>query len=327
MKKVVFSALGWAAGGVFGWMVLRSVDWGEAVEGMRRVDWGAAFMAVAAVAFAHYLKAHRWKLLLPGEKISAGRLFLVRNVGAGLHTVSPLRGVSEIAQITLLTQRDGVRTPKVLASFLVGHLLDLVVSANIVAVGLFMLPPLAPYRPLVMGIAGGSALAFVLSPILARRISGTGLVQRRRLARETLEAIQAAHASKRGLAASLALTALGWMYIGLAAWLVSEAMGIGLPFWTIAVLIVTIVRFSGLIPAPLAIVGVYEAVAVSALGVFGVAPSLALSFALVTHAIIYLPPVLIAALVLVVERSAWVKGLDAAMAPLRLKRHSPTASP
>lgn len=320
MKRVLFTALGWSAGGVIGWLALRRVDWGEAIVGVRQVEWSVIFMAVAAVLFAHYLKAHRWKLLLPGEQISAGRLFLIRNVGAAIHTVSPVRGVSEIAQLTLLHRRDGIPAPKVVASFVVGHLLDLVVSANMVAIGLVMLPAFAPYRPLVVGIAAGSAVLLLLTPFLARAIGKIGLVRRRRLVHETLAAIRSAQSSKRTLVACMALTALGWAYIGLAAWMIADAMGIGLPYWTVAVITVTIVRFAGVIPTPPALVGVYEAVAVAALGLFGVAPPLALSFALVTHAVIFVPPVLIGALVLVVERSALFNAFDSLLAPLRQPR-------
>ncbi|MCH8194551.1 MAG: flippase-like domain-containing protein [Chloroflexi bacterium] len=320
MKRVLFTALGWSAGGVIGWLALRRVDWGEAIVGVRQVEWSVIFMAVAAVLFAHYLKAHRWKLLLPGEQISAGRLFLMRNVGAALHTVSPVRGVSEIAQLTLLHRRDGIPAPKVVASFVVGHLLDLVVSANMVAIGLVMLPAFEPYRPVVVGIAAGSAVLLLLTPFLARAIGNIGLVRRRRLVHETLAAIRSAQSSKRTLVACMALTALGWAYIGLAAWMIADAMGIGLPYWTVAVITVTIVRFAGVIPTPPALVGVYEAVAVAALGLFGVAPPLALSFALVTHAVIFVPPVLIGALVLVVERSALFNAFDSLLAPLRQPR-------
>ncbi len=135
--------------------------------------------------------------------------------------------------------------------------------------------------------------------------------------RETLGAFGAIHSQKRIVAASLALTLAGWLFIGIGAWLIAEVMSIGLPFWTVTFLIVAVLRGSGFTPAPTGMVGVYEFVTVSTLALFAVEPAVAVSFALVTHAVIYMPRIVLGAGVLLVERAAFVHAITSVMAPLR----------
>ncbi len=320
MKKVIYSALGWAVGGALGWLVLRGVDWTEAYQGISKVHWSVAFVAVVTLAAAHYLKAYRWKLLLPGEKVSTERLFLVVNAGSGVNNISPVRLVAEPVQLALLTQRDGISAPKVVASLLMTHLFDLVVTTAIVALGLVTLHQVSRYAPIIRALGGASVVLLLTASRIARLLSRFSPVRGNRFLRETLAATQASQTSKGVTTACLALTVAGWMLIGLAAWLVAQAMGIGLPYWTILVLMIATVGFAGMIPAPPGIVGVYEFVVVSGLALFGVAPAAALSFALVTHALLFLPPLFIAALVLSAERGALVSAIGAATQPLRQVR-------
>ena len=320
MKKALFTTFGWALGGALAWLVLGKVTWSDAVDGILLVDWDIAVLAVAAIFYSDYLKSYRWKLLLPGERVSPGRLFLVRNAGSGISSVSPIRVMGEITQIAMLGQRDGIRAAKVTASIVLSGIFDLVVTLNILALGLLLLPPLADYRHLVIGFWATAAGLFVLTPLLVKRLGRFRPLRRSRFVRETLEAFGAVHSQKGVVVASLALTLGGWLFIGIAAWLIAEAMGIGLPFWTITVLIVAVLRGSGFTPAPTGMVGVYEFVTVSTLALFAVDPAIAVSFALVTHAVIYLPRIVLGACVVLVERAAFIHAISSVIEPLRQLR-------
>jgi uncharacterized membrane protein YbhN (UPF0104 family) len=320
LKRLLLGLAGWAGGGVLAWLALRGVDWGTAKDGVVQVNWNIAIVAVAAVAFAHYLKACRSKLLLRGEKVSPGRLFLVRATGTGVNTISPLRGVGEAAEVALLSKGDGVPASKVVASLLLASLFDLVVTAGLLCLGLLALPQLAEYRPLVVALASGSLALLLAAPMLVRKLAALPGARRYRAIGETLAAIQTAQADWRIALAGLALTGAGWMFFGVAAWLIAQAMGVGLPLWMMIVLMVATMRFSGLIPAPPGIVGVYEFVTISALGFLGIDEPRAMAFALVSHALIYLPPLLITAGMLFAERAALLSAARSLASPLRRLR-------
>jgi uncharacterized membrane protein YbhN (UPF0104 family) len=322
MKKALLATLEWVLGGALAWLVLGKVAWSEAVDGILLVHWDVAVLAVAAIFYSDYLKSYRWKLLLPGEQVSPSRLFLVRNAGSGISSVSPIRVMGEITQIAMLGQQDGIRAAKVTASIVLSGIFDLVVTLNILALGLFLLPPLADYRHLVIGFWATAAGLFVLTPLLVGRLGRCRPLRRSRFARETLEALSVVHSQKGVVLACLALTLGGWLFIGIAAWLIAEAMGIGLTIRTVTVLIVAVLRGAGFTPAPTGMVGVYEFVTVSTLALFTVDPAIAVSFALVTHAVIYLPRIVLEACVLLVDRAAFAHAITSVMEPLQQLRFS-----
>ena len=317
MKKVLFSIAGWGIGALFGWLVLRGIHWSETVDQLRQVDWSVAFLAVAAVIFAHYLKAYRWKSLLPNEDISPGRLFVVRSAATGLNNLSPVRIFSELAQLALLSTRHRIPAPKVLASLLIQNMQDLLVTSTVLGIGLIALPQLAGYRTVILIIWSASTAVFLAAPFIPRYLLKLEWCCRWRFVQQTLRVAQETQTKPRIVAAGIGLTILGWLYLGVAAWLVSLAVGIDLPFWQIFIVTVAVIRLSGVIPSPPGVVGVHEFVAVSTLGLFAVDPSTALTFALVTHAVIYVPPMIIAGVVMVTERAAFLEALGAVLSPMR----------
>ena len=102
--------------------------------------------------------------------------------------------------------------------------------------------------------------------------------------------------------ACVALTATAWMSIGVAAWLVAQAAGIDMPLWLVSIVIIAVTVLTSLTPAATGAVGIYEFVTISTLGLFAIDPTVALTFALVIHAVLFLPPLLIGTAVLSVER-------------------------
>ena len=115
----------------------------------------------------------------------------------------------------------------------------------------------------------------------------------------------------------LALTSISWMSVGVAAWLVASAAGIDLPYWLMSMVIVAVILFSGVVPAPPGAVGVFEFGVISTLGLFAVDPQAAVTFALVIHATLFLPPIAIGIFVLTRERRTLKSMLAAATSALR----------
>jgi uncharacterized membrane protein YbhN (UPF0104 family) len=324
--KTLYILVGLGIGGLLGWFGLREIEWTSVRGALSDLDWRIVLMAVGALGFAWLLSAYRWKLLLQKEKVSLLRLFLVQQAGVGVNMISPVRVLAEATQTAMLTYTDKLRAPKVVSSIALSRLFDLLVTLSLVGVGLIILPQLSGFRPVVVplwGITAASVLAFLM---LGRRIHRLPGIWRIPFLEQTAQSIGTTHGRFKILLACAGITGLSWMFIGLGAWLVAQAVGISLPFWLISMVIVAIMLFSSTVPAPPGVVGVYEFVAMSTLALFAVAPGAALAFAVVTHALLFVLPLLVAIPVLVVERRT-VGGLRAlAVQMVGSKRKQPHPS-
>jgi uncharacterized membrane protein YbhN (UPF0104 family) len=129
--------------------------------------------------------------------------------------------------------------------------------------------------------------------LFGRCLHGLTVVHRVRPLEELLRAIGAVRTDPAILVACLVLTTARWMSIGVTAWLVAQTAGVDLPFWLISIVIVAVSLFDGAIVATPGLVGAYEFVAVSTLGVFAVDPTVAPAFTMVIHVILFLPTLVV----------------------------------
>ena len=293
MKSILWSLPGIGIGGALGWLVLRGAVSEDLLSSITALDWRPVVLAVATVTFAGFLQACRWKLLLPRGKVSTARLYVVKEMGQGLNNISPIRVLAEVAQTALLTGRHGISAPKVVSSLLMSRMFDLLVTVNLVGVGLIILPQLSGYRPLVAPLWGMTGVVLLAFLLLGGRLHQLPGVRRLRPLQEMLSSVGAVRARPLVVGTCIVLTSIHWMAIGTAAWLVALTAGVELPFWLISIVVVAVSLFGSAIPAPPGMVGVYEFVAVSTLGLFAVDPSVALTFALMTHAVLFIPPLII----------------------------------
>ncbi len=300
--KILLGVLGASIGGALGWLALRGTDWEQVIDAVHALDWRILVLAVGAMIFAMFLQAYRWKLLLPDEKVSVRRLFLVLNVGQGLNNISPVRVFGEITEAAMLARGNGIRVPKVVSSILMARIFDLLITVNLVGVGLIVLPELSGFKPIVAPLWGMTAVALLALLLLGRRMHRLPAVRRLPLLAETLRSLGTVRTQPKVFAKCIVLTTGAWMSIGAAAWLVAQGAGVNLPFWLMSIVIVAVGFFASTIPAPPGTVGVYEFGVVSTLGLFAIDPSVALTFALVIHGVLFFPPLLIGIPMLARER-------------------------
>ena len=303
---------GAAAGGALGWVALRGTMPADVMEAVTSFDWQILVLAVYAMLFASFLDAVRWKLLLPERQVSTTRLFFVRNAGIGLNNISPVRIVAEPAQTALLRFGNGIGTERVVASLAIYRLFDLLITVNLVGAGLMVLPQLAGLRPVVLPVWAVTSVAILALIVLGRRLSWLPSGGRFSIVFSLVRSMSAVTLKCRVMLACLILSGVSWMLVGVAAWLVAGAAGIDLPFWTMSIVIVAVTIFSGVVPSPPGAVGVYEFGIVSTLGLFSIDPAVAVSFGVVIHAILFVPPTIISALVLAKERRAMSNAVGAA---------------
>ncbi len=287
--------LGLAVGGAIGYVMVRDVEWASLSFAFSDFPIGYALLSLLVFAAATALRAYRWQVLFIGDKVPLHRLILVQNIGIGLNSISPIRIVSEATQFLLLTIRYRVRSEEAAATLGVQRVLDFVIAAILLGVGLMVLPSLMGFALFVIG-AGVLALVSVLAvPVVIWFGSRPGLTHLRLLA-STSSSLKGLVRARLRLTWSFLMTLGYWILLGLSAWILAYGMGIDISLLVATLLVIGTLTFVALVPSLPASVGTFEFAVFYLLTNIGVSDGDALGFALVIHVILFMPPILIAIL-------------------------------
>lgn len=308
------------------WWVFRGVDPAELGQALSRVSFPTLLLA-GLVNLAHNVfRIWRWQALLAPirEDVSFRTAFSATIVGYATSWVLPAR-LGEIVRPALLASREKMPVGPVLGTIVADRLMDATALIALFAVGAAF-APLPAEAVEHAGIIRGSAwsmlgvtalILVVLVAIEVRRQSLAGWVERRhRLlrwgGRVVLQLADGVAALRRPrLAIKVVLHSLaGWFTIGIGTWLGIRAVGAPLPF--LAVFVVLPMLALGIaVPTPGG-AGSYHGAMKVGLMLFGISEIDALSAGLMMHAMIVLPTLLVAALVVPLERWSWKDVIGAA---------------
>ena len=120
--------------------MVRDIEWGSLSSAFDDFPVVYALLSLAIFLAATALRAYRWQVLFIGDKVPFHRLVLVQNIGIGLNSISPIRIISEATQFLLLTLRYRVRGEEAAATLGVQRVMDFVIAAILLGVGLTVLP-------------------------------------------------------------------------------------------------------------------------------------------------------------------------------------------
>ena len=290
--------LGLSVSPVVGYLVVRDIDWGALFSQLRDFPIRYALASLLIFSISMALRAYRWHVLFLGEKVPLHRLLLVQNAGIGLNSLSPIRIISEAAQYLLLTFRYPVKKEMVAATLGVQRILDFVIGALLLGVGLLLLPGLKIFALYVLGAGILAIVSLAAVPVVIWVGTGPGF-NRLPLLASTSWSLRSLVQARLKLTFSFLLTLAYWLTAGLSAWVLAYGMGIEISLLLATLLIIGTLTFVALVPSLPASVGTFEFAVYYLLTAFGIGPVEALGYALVIHAIIFIPPILIALVVLV----------------------------
>ena len=287
---------------ILGSFVIRGLDWYAVSEEFKSIHIIYTLCALCIFICARVLLAYRWQVLFLEDRLSLWRLFLIQNAGVGLNNLVPIRVIGEASQFILLTLKYKVRFGVGISTLGMERVLDLLSSASILIAGLFLLPSKGVLLPYV-----GGAFVIAISSLVMVRIfiwlSTTTMFQFIPwLSALGTSFIELTKARKR-LSYSLLLTIVYWLMIGFVAWVVALGMDMRTlnseiisPIVATVTVILTLYIIT-VIPSLPAAAGTFEFSVVYILRLFGVESEIAISYALVIHVILFLPPVIIAIIV------------------------------
>ena len=185
----------------------------------------------------------------------------------------------------------------------------MVVTATLLLAGLILLPNKGEFALYVVGafvFAMGSLLAILFlvwvssKPFLNRiplLVSAAGILSRIPLLASAAGFLVELSKAKGVLVASVLLTLGHWLLLGLCAWVLAHGMGLGITPFVATLAILGTLYFATAMPALPAAVGTFEFAIVYVLKFFDVPQSLAFSYGVVIHAVIFLPPIIVAIVV------------------------------
>ena len=278
---------------LLGWLSVRGLEWGLVVDQFQSFPVGWAVLSLAVLIISSFVRAYRWQALFVQGKEPLMRLFLVQNAGIGLNSLMPVRVLSEGAQFALLTLRYRVGSGVALGTLGVERILDMVVTATLLMAGLTLLPSKGDFLPYIVG-AFVVAAASVLAVPFVIWISGKPLLSRVPILAATATFLLDLTRDKSALTYAFLLTLAHWLIVGLCAWVLAHGMGLGVSPFVATLAILGTLYFATALPALPAAVGTFEFAIVYVLRFFDVPQALAFSYGIVIHAVLFLPPIVVA---------------------------------
>lgn len=319
-------SLGLAASSGLLWLVVRGLDWGLVYDSLEGVSISLILLALAIFMGASYLRAFRWQLLFVNHRISTLRLFVIQNIGIGLNNVSPVRVASEPTQLAILTIRDRIPGATALATLGIERVLDVIASTLILVVAFFLIPEMKNFTIYVWGAVGFTVVAVAIVRFVAWGSAGVSFIRRipfvsgfaipKVVADRVLPfvssfaiAVRDLERERVRLSASLLVSVVYWIIVGVTAWTIARAINLPISGMTATLVIMATIFFATAVPAAPSAIGTFEFAVVYILEFFGVEKEASFGFAVVTHAVFFLPPTIIAAVFLPLEGIVSFRGI------------------
>ena len=275
----------------------------------------ALTLAVLIFVAASYLRAIRWRALFVNGEVSTNRLFVVQNCRHRHQQPdpNPNRQRGEATQLAILSIKDRVRPSVALATLGMERVLDVVASAFIMAVAFLFIPEIRNFGLYVWGALAFAVVCVALVRLLAW--SGAEILWVRRLPflASFTQAVKDLERERLRLAASLAMSIIYWLLVGLTAWIIAISIQLSITPMTATMVIMATIFFATAIPAAPSAIGTFEFAVVYVLDIFGVSHESAFGFAIITHAVFFLPPTLMAVIFLPREGIGSISRLKSAL--------------
>jgi uncharacterized protein (TIRG00374 family) len=279
-------------------LALRGVDWGEARATAAQASPAGLALAFGLFSASAQLRAARWRLLLSaGGPVGHWTTFWANMAGYLGNALLPARA-GELIRTALIARHTTLPAAFVLATALVERALD---AAILVAIALSAVALLGEVPAAVRAAAQSTAVVvaigvavLVAAPSFQARLIGilrqSPLLPRLALAvAAQTERFLAGTAPVRDvgrLARFAALAAAIWLLDALAAVSIARALEIEMVL-PLALLLLAALGLSSAVPSTPGYVGVYQFVAVTLLGPFGIGASAALVYVVALQAVTY----------------------------------------
>jgi len=282
-----------------GYFALRHVSLHAVWKALREAHYWYLAPALAAMSLGVVLRVQRWRAMFPrAERPGFAATFWALVLGLFANNVLPAR-LGEFARMAALARETGLRRTQVLTTIAVERVFDLAALGLIAAVTLPLAPSGSLRRNLTIAtIVIFAAFAILLAALTSSHVRALGVRVIRRIpvlggarGERTIGSLRAGIDSLRDtrtLLIVLAWSLASWSALALSNYFVLSMFDTGAP-WHAAVISLLATNLAMVVPSSAASIGVFEVAARASLTLYGVPAALALSFALLLHAVNVIP--------------------------------------
>jgi hypothetical protein len=304
-RNVLKLSVGLAIGAAFVYLALRDVDPGRMRDALMQTDLRYVALAVALMMLSHYLRAMRWGVFLaPVKPVGTAGLFSALMIGYAANTFVPAH-LGEFLRAAVTARKQGIPAGAALASIVIERIVDVISLIGVMALVFWVhpFPQWVVHSGYVM--LGGAFLALAALAGCKRYESLAG-----KLLRLSLKPFPAGwrlrieNAGMSFLAGIMPLGAIGRYaaaaFLSLAIWIcyagvyyaclvAFDLVAAHLLAWYVGLVVLVFTTVSVVIPSTPGYVGTFHYLCQTALVMFGVSSSEALSYAVVAHLVGVVP--------------------------------------
>ena len=286
---------------VFTYVAVRDVDFDLVWSALRESNYWYVAPALTALAAGVFLRIVRWRYVFrPESRPSTGDLAHALLIGYLFNNVLPARA-GEAARVVALHQRAGASRLETVGTITLERVFDILSLLTLLFVATPFLPEVTWLRraalvaaiivalllalTIVLALFGDRPIRFLLRPLSRLPRLSTARTEQ---AGANLTVGFAALRNVKLTVVAFAFTTLSWLALAVSAWALFFAFDLDLGFGA-GLLVVVATNLAQVLPSSPGAVGVFEAATQVALRTFDVGDSQALSYAVVLHAVNFLP--------------------------------------
>lgn len=138
MKKWLQIAGSVLVAALFLWLAFRSIDAAALWEQIGRISYGWILFFIPAVLFSHFLRAERWRLLLPEENEDAYRSTLFAGVMLGYVVNNIIPRLGELSRPVYVAKKEAISTGNLIGTIVAERFFDLFVLGLLTTFSIFL---------------------------------------------------------------------------------------------------------------------------------------------------------------------------------------------
>lgn len=164
--KILNITLSVAAALLFLWFAFKNIDFDELWQQILLVNYYWLPFFIVTLILSHYLRAERWRLLLPREhqKTERSTLFAGVMLGYAINNIVPRLG--EISRPVYVSKKTGLTSGNLIGTVVSERIFDIITVLFIAMVALFWLIKDLGTLESILGLEGWSSAYYLFFPLL-----------------------------------------------------------------------------------------------------------------------------------------------------------------